>query len=788
MIGLKQVDHQSEAMPKNGLLSKAIPFRDKASGISTEDRREILARIDELTRKNRISGDRTPFAARRKGVLFPILVNLAAIVLTAGGLWALSATFKAKEAEASRVGASLSSAEGKLIQELKRDSESKLTEKEKEIAAMQERMAALDADRTKLQSSFESRVAAKETELKEQLKVELEKERQRLLATGLTEEVVQQRLKKFEEERTAAFHKEIAAYQKKIDEERAAADANYAKLRDEYRSGMASLNDERKRIQEDSRKREDELRSSLDAKAKVLEKETAQATEEKEKARAELSRAEETRKAEQAAEERVVGLYMAVRTAVQDRRFEEAATRAAALKNYLSDPAIAASASAQRRKQSDLFAVEALAFMARTELERASLDNSLLLRQAELVSAVRGAAANARTALKAGNTASGENSYMDALRAIPEILEAHDYFTKRAQDLESRRREKAAAENASASAALDRGDYENAAAAYREAAKQLFLDDAAAKTLTEGIARLAVSESSRSKAAADTKSAQSPLARAFGDLNAGKWAEALTGFSGVLSLYPSARQIPETLKGIEEAFAGLAKDAEKKAANDAKRIQDLEQETLRLASELKDEKAASAAELARVGAANDAKVAELQILLETARKESENAAVAARAAEEEKARVAKETAAASGDPAAQLAKLREENARLAAAAARYDTLVASYGSYRQAEDSSRAKGGPGSLVEARSRFDTFLDDAETRRTFPDLRERISRYEKEFVAAGQKESIYNAMSVAENALALRDTQARGRYFDDLTKRYKDDADMSAYIETLRRGLR
>lgn len=775
-------------MPKNGLLNKAISLNDRASGISSEDRREILARIEEITGKNRISVKKTPFAARSRGILFPVVVNLAAIALTAGGLWGLSVTFKAKEAEVSQAGAALSSAEGKLIRELKRDSETKLTEKDKEIADMQARIASLDADRNKLRSSFESRMAEKETALRAQLKEELEKERQRLLATGLTEAAVQERLKRFEEERTAAFRREIAEFQKKIDQEKAAADANYAKLRDEYAGNMARVNDERKRILDDARKREDELRSSMDAKTKALEKETAQATEEREKARAELARAEETRKTEQAAEERIVGLYLSVRAAIQERRFDEAATRAAALKSYLTDPAVAAVASVQRRRQADSFAAEALAFMARTELERASLDTSLLLRQAELVSAARGAAAAARTALKAGNLALVESSYNDTLKTIPEILEAHDYFTRRAQEADARRRDKAAKASADAAAAMDRGDYEAAGISYREAATQLFLDEAAAKTLSEGIARLSVADYSRSRSNADTKAAQGPLAKAFTDLHAEKWAAALTGFSAVLSQYPSARQTPEAVKGIEEAFASLAKTAENKAIENLKRITELEKQTVRLAKELQDEKAASAAELARIGAENEAKIAELQRLLEAARKESENAAIAARAAEEEKSRLAKEAAEASGDPVAQLAKLREENAKLAAAAARYDSLVASYASYRQAEDESRAKGGEGSLVEARSRFDAFLDDGETRRSFPDLRERISRYEKEYASAGQTESLYNAMSVAENALALRDPEARNRYFADLSQRYRDDPNMSAYVETLRRGLR
>lgn len=778
-------------MPKSGLLSRAIDIHEKASGISVEDRREILARIDELTKKNRMGGKKSAFVARSRGILFPVVVNLAAAALTAGGLWGLSVAFREKEAAVSEAGAALSSAEGKLIRELKRDSESKLGEKDKEIADMQARIAALDADRTKLQSTFENRVASKEAELRDQMKAELEKERQRLAAEGLSETLIQERLKRFEEERNAAFRRELAAFQNRIDAERAAADANYAKLRDEYRSGMANLNDERRRIQDESRRREDELRSSMETKTKALQQETALAAEEREKARAELSRAEEARKARDAAEERVVGLYVSVRNALQERRFDEAASRAAALRTYINEQGLG-TAAAQGRRQADLFAAEAFSFMARTELERASLDNSLLLRQAELVSAVRGAAVSARAAIRSGDAAAGEKAYQDALRTIPEILEAHDYFTARERNAEAARRQKAAGQTAAAAAALDRGEYETAAAAYREAAAQLTLDEAAARALSEGLARLSIADYNRGKANSDSRAAQQPLARAFVDLGASRWSAAITGFASILATYPSARQVPEALRGIEDAFAGLAKAAEARAEEDRARIRALETNALRLSAELAETRAAGEAELARTAAENEAKLLELQRLLETARAETSiaaaNAAAAARAAEEEKARTARESERAEGDPAEQLAKLREENAKLAAAAARYDSLVSSYASYRSAEDAARNRGGSGSLVEARSRFDAFLDDAETRRSFPDLRDRISRYEKEFAAAGQTESIHNAIDAAENALALKDAQARDRFLDDLAKRYGGNEDMKAYIETLRRGLR
>jgi hypothetical protein len=764
-------------MAKRGLLRKAKSLLsedpDGIAGISDDDRREILERINEISKKNRIDvgASRFAFKAKKRGVLFPLLVNLLAVAVTAGALYALSLAFREREAQARSSGSALASAEGTLIRELKRDAESRLSAKDKEIADMQTKLASLDAERTKLQTSFEDRVAERERTLREQLRAELEKERERLTALGLTEETIAARLKKFEEEKTAAFRKELAAFQSRIAAERAAADANFARLREEYSASVSSLNEERKRIQDESRRREDELRATLEAKTRAAETETLKATAGLEQAREELARAEETRKKAQAAEERIVGLYLSVRNAVRERRFEDAATSAAALNAYLADPASGSSPETQGRKQADLFAVEAFAYMARTELERAGSDTSLLLRQAELISAVRASVADARTAQKAGNEQGAAKAYQEALGRIPEILSAHEYFLLRAQDEAAKRAELSARAASRAADAAAAGDYDTAAAAYAEAIDLYAVDRAVGTSLVEGVARLGTVRADKRKIESDTRAARAPMERGKAALESGRWQEALAAYGQALSRYPAAEQSPRALEGIAEAFAALDRQAAEKARRDELRIAELEQSTADLGSRITLETTEKDAEIARLNA-----------LLEQTRQES--ALAAEQAAQRQQSA---DALAATDAPAADLARLREENSRLAEAASRYDSLVAAYGAFREQEDAARAVGDASSLVEARSRFDSFLEAEQTKRTFPDLRDRIVRYEKEFTAAGQRESIFVAKTFAETALGMRDAAARDRYLSDLASRYREDPEMASYIETLRKGL-
>src|SRR5512142_3217240 len=56
---------------------------ENEGGISLEDRREIQSEIEEITRRNRLSASPEDFIIRpqRKGYIFPLAVNVIAVVL-----------------------------------------------------------------------------------------------------------------------------------------------------------------------------------------------------------------------------------------------------------------------------------------------------------------------------------------------------------------------------------------------------------------------------------------------------------------------------------------------------------------------------------------------------------------------------------------------------------------------------------------------------------------------------------------------------------------------------------
>jgi len=109
--------------------SSGIVF-DAKSGISEEEQREILAKINNITEKNRLSlsegegkSKKTRFKAKKSGGRFPAIVNIIAFAALAGGLAILISTQGKTDARI-RTGTKVYNiAERALIEEIRRETQ-----------------------------------------------------------------------------------------------------------------------------------------------------------------------------------------------------------------------------------------------------------------------------------------------------------------------------------------------------------------------------------------------------------------------------------------------------------------------------------------------------------------------------------------------------------------------------------------------------------------------------------------------------------------------------------------
>jgi hypothetical protein len=196
---------------------------DEDSGIFSEEQHEILSQIEKVANENKISVSPSTFSikALKKGILFPILVNIIALLALAGCLFAIFYFMQLEEARIVVGGTAIESAEGKLLAELKREADAKLAEKEAEIASIQSQLQEISRERADLLASMEERIQTKEEELRRELEAELEAEKQRLVEQDLSDAELETRLKEFEAQKTAELNEKLEAFRQEAEAETA---------------------------------------------------------------------------------------------------------------------------------------------------------------------------------------------------------------------------------------------------------------------------------------------------------------------------------------------------------------------------------------------------------------------------------------------------------------------------------------------------------------------------------------------------------------------------------------
>ncbi|MDR0387767.1 MAG: hypothetical protein LBH57_06985 [Treponema sp.] len=336
---------------------------DPGAGISEDEQREILAEINRITAKNRLSPDGDGpeagesgkkragvFNAKKKDGLFPALVNVTAVVLLAGGFFFLS-SFQGKEEVKIREGDRIYNiAEQALIEEIRRETASQLAAKENEITLMTSKLSGVDTELQALQDAVETMMRDKEAELRQEMGEAFAAERQRLVEQNLSEAAIAERMRQFDAERIAGMNVELTNYRRQLDDERADSGTALRSLQEEYRSSLSSLQNERSQLLETSRAREAALRTQLEAGARELAAVTEQAQASLSSVRGELERLSGEQEKAGVIESQLGAYYAMVNSQIREGLPDDAADTLALMREYLNTPAFQSIRPFQTRK------------------------------------------------------------------------------------------------------------------------------------------------------------------------------------------------------------------------------------------------------------------------------------------------------------------------------------------------------------------------------------------------------------------------------------------------------
>ena len=208
----------------------------QTDGIDSKDAQEIQAHIEALSHKNRInlSSKELKITPTKNGLVFPLVVDSLMLGIAVGVLILISQAVTGDRLQ-STYEEGFSSVEGQLIQQMRQDSELRLSEKEQEIEVIRKQLASLKTEELTAANKFEERYKQRERELQTRLEQDLEAERKRLITTGISAENIQALLAAYEQKQFAYYRAELDKYQVQLAAEREAARSNYQQLQDKYR-------------------------------------------------------------------------------------------------------------------------------------------------------------------------------------------------------------------------------------------------------------------------------------------------------------------------------------------------------------------------------------------------------------------------------------------------------------------------------------------------------------------------------------------------------------------------
>lgn len=411
----------------------------KDDKISEKDRQEILETIDKVVAENHLTITAELFALKpaKNGITFPLIINLAAIAVIALGFFVANLYFSRQQTTISNQAGTFFSAEGKLLEAVRKQSAAELAAKNEQIASIQGQLGKLDQEATSLRQNMDSTIASKERELRASMAAELEAEKARLQKLGISQAEIDRRMKAYQEAANAQFDRQLSTYQARAQAELAAKEAEIQAERERQQKVLAQASQERQDIELQAQAREAQMRSQFEAQQAQLQTKNQQLRSQASAAKEAASQAQARLQAlsTQAANERllddqIVGSYNSILGDIKDNRLAQAQVDMASLRALLESPKIDSLPDIAQRRPIDLALINTLESLVKEKSQlnssapASSLDAATVAAAKELLSS-QGLVAKAAAAQANGDAKEAEALYTQALTQIPAFNKAY---------------------------------------------------------------------------------------------------------------------------------------------------------------------------------------------------------------------------------------------------------------------------------------------------------------------------------------------------------------------------
>lgn len=808
------------------LLSRAKKIRKEAGfiileqnkmpsgqSLNSQEEKEIAEEIEHIVEQNKIHVDKDTFKihAQKKGSLLPFLINIFAIAAIVGSFFFFRYLSQKEQERIASGSAELAAVEAKLIQEIQRQAQEKLKEKEAEISTIQQKLSELAKQQQELEANMQDKIKQKEEELKAQIEVVLAEERKKLEAQGASEETIREKLAVLEQQKNQEFSSQLEEFKKQAEEEKRQLAETIENIKSDYQSNLSKLLAEKQALEEEARKKEEELRREYEAKTQSLLAQQQATSEELEAARAQLASLGEQQKKAQLIEDRIMGLYGAIKQALEAKDYDTAERQLLTLQDFLNSQEVVTLSSLKERRQIDLFVTDTLEQMIGLQREQEQIDTASLVAQANLLAKIRSTVLMAQEAIKNGDPQAASRLYTEAIEVIPQIKESHAYLVSLLEEANTRQTASVTAALDKADSAYNNGDFAGAIEAYREALSYLPVSRARYERITDNLVAIGrinaekQQQTTRERIASQQRQlAQTLMSSAERLADQGRYSEAIEQYAKLLADYPEGADTDRALQGIRNSIAAYSKQTDSRISDYLAEQKRLEEELDAVKKELEESKKQNTELAAAIEEFKASSTEADKYNQENASLKEENSKLTEQKQELQKqlaameednnnltkkiAELEKQLASAKNQSAPALSQEEKEalqkqidelNNRLTA----YERLKDSYISYAKKEDQLISQYGKEGLAQAKVYLDSFLSSPEAKTTFPGLFSRIKAYDQAFMQAGRRSAIIEAIDIME-ALSYFNTQEKKLAFiETQIEQAKGDEVLTAFLESL-----
>ena len=437
--------------------------------ISQEEKRDLVRQIEGAVSSESITATSRliAFKPKNKGILFPVVINSAALVLIALVVFFSAIIYRVRHSEMSLETGTFLSTERRILDVFREESERRLEERDKAIVTIQDEVQELDRQIEELKRIMQSSIDNREKELRQAMQDALDSERARLHGQGISEEEIDRRIGELEERMSSEYNRQLEEYMRASAATLKEREEELLEEKEKAEKRLEAASRDKHQLIEETRRREAELQEKYDSAKTRLREETSEA-EERFKAISEL------REKEQLVTDQILGSYAAIITKIENEDFDGAHKDIVNLRAMLLDESLDYMPTVVKRRKIELFMVALLEKRVEAELfgaegfvsaEEQDLDS--IREAASLVLKIRQIVEKADAAFREGDAEEAERLYTNAIHELQAVAAA----SRTLQTIKGQRGRTILQAHVDRADKLSaRGDYDDAVSQYRRGA------------------------------------------------------------------------------------------------------------------------------------------------------------------------------------------------------------------------------------------------------------------------------------------------------------------------------